>query len=456
MLRSKSVYYLRLFSSNEGGVWPVFKPTCCRCLSSKGHFDPEILNVVTTAQKTSKRRYVRGFREEGPSHQGGDKVSVSDTASMTPSLLDSTVDVKSLLENAASFQDNKITSPDDIWSSSPYPKGAVPGQSQALHSVRPLVDPRRTSIILFPGQGAQFVGMGKGLIAVPMVKDMYEEASSILGYDLLKLCMEGPKSELYKTVHCQPAILVTSLAAVEKLKDENPEAVESCMATAGFSVGEFAALVFAGSLSFEDAVHVVKIRAEAMQAASELLPSGMTTVFFGPDARINYACVVAKEWCRKLGISNVECRIANYLYPTCKVIAGNEEALQFIEMNAQDFGIRRFKRLPVSGAFHTDLMLPASEPFQAALREIALKPPVISVHSNIDGKRYRSVSHIQKALAEQMSSPVKWEQLLHILYERNPETPFPNSYECGPGRALRAILKMVNAKAAECMTTIDV
>uniref|UniRef100_T1J2B6 [acyl-carrier-protein] S-malonyltransferase n=1 Tax=Strigamia maritima TaxID=126957 RepID=T1J2B6_STRMM len=356
----------------------------------------------------------------------------------------STQSVTDLLKSAASFKDDEPKSPDDLWSSSAYPKGANPAENV----IRPKVDPKDTSIILFPGQGSQFVGMGKMLIDYPNVKEMFSIASDILKYDLQKLCFEGPISELNKTSYCQPAILVTSLAAVEKLKVDKPQAVENCIATAGFSVGEFSALVFADCISFHDAISVMKVRAEAMQYASEIVPSGMMTVFFGADNRVNYACCVAKQWCRKLGIENPECRIANYLHPTCKVIAGNEEALQFIEMNAQDFGIRRLKRLAVSGAFHTDLMIPAEEPLKIALRKIKIKPPLINVHSNVDGKQYVDINHIYRGLIEQISSPVKWEQILHFLYERSQGTNYPETYECGPGRQLTAILKLVNGKAA--------
>ncbi|XP_013774994.1 probable malonyl-CoA-acyl carrier protein transacylase, mitochondrial isoform X1 [Limulus polyphemus] len=289
--------------------------------------------------------------------------------------------------------------------------------------------------------------MGHNLLKFPNVQEMFKLASEILGYDLLKLCLEGPKSELDKTRHSQAAVLVTSLAAVEKLKDERPLAVENCVATAGFSVGEFTALTFAGALSFEEAVRLVKIRGEAMQAASELTPSGMMTVFYRPDAKINFACHAAEEWCIRKGLQDPVCKVANFLFPHCKVIAGNEEALKFIEMNAEDFGIRRIKHLAVSGAFHTNLMKPAQLVLKEALKQCKINPPLISVHSNVDGKHYRNADIICKNLSKQLCSPVKWEQIMHIIYERPSTTSFPRTFECGPGQSLRTILKMVNAKA---------
>ncbi|XP_023234922.1 probable malonyl-CoA-acyl carrier protein transacylase, mitochondrial [Centruroides sculpturatus] len=354
--------------------------------------------------------------------------------------------VKELLENAAEFKDD-LQSENDVWSTPVYPVNADPRRDQAVHSIRPKVDPRTTSVVLFPGQGSQYVGMGKQLLEYKNVKEMYEIASQIAGYDLLQLCLTGPKEELDKTLHCQLAVVVTSLAAVERLKEENPEAIEQCVATAGFSVGEYAALVFAGALSFEDAIRLVKIRGQAMQEASEQISSGMMTVFFHPDAKIKFACKAAEQWCKRQGIEDPVCTVANYLYPECKVIAGNMEALKFIELNASDFGIKKLKYLPVSGAFHTLLMKPAEEVLKNALKNTNFNSPLIPVHSNIDGKPHKDASDIRKNLCKHVCKPVKWEQTLHILYTRPTDTPFPNSFVCGPDRSLQTLLRMVNLKA---------
>lgn len=143
---------------------------------------------------------------------------------------------------------------EDEWRTSPYPIGGVvnPRQSQSMKSLRPKVDPSETSIILFPGQGSQYVGMGKELLKFPAACDIFEAANSILKYDLLKLMLKGPKQQLDQTKYCQPAVVVCSLAALEKLKEERPSAIEKCMATAGFSVGEITALTFAGVFKFGD------------------------------------------------------------------------------------------------------------------------------------------------------------------------------------------------------------
>ncbi|KAK4028796.1 hypothetical protein OUZ56_021814 [Daphnia magna] len=417
-----------------------------------------------------KRLYARGSRyfptDQPPDNsESENKLHNNESNGQNPSHVECASKIirespKELLENAASFKEGLPANVpkdrmEDIWNSDPYPKNTNWKQSQAKHSIRPARDPRDTSIILFPGQGTQFVGMGKELLQYPLVKQMFDLASSVLGYNLLSLCLDGPKETLNKTVFCQPAILVSSLACVEKLKATNPEAINSCIATAGFSVGEITALVFAKALTFENAVRLVKLRAEAMQFASDMTKSGMLTVFFGPNSKVNTACADARRHCEVLGLENIECKVANYLYPECKVIAGNIEALNFIEKNAARYEFRRLKRLPVSGAFHTNLMEPAANVLSKALKKIPIQQPIIAVHSNIDGKRYRNSDHIVRFLPQQVVKPVCWEQTMHILYERNPDQHYPLTFECGPGSSLKSILRMVNAKAAHKCTLVS-
>jgi [acyl-carrier-protein] S-malonyltransferase len=289
--------------------------------------------------------------------------------------------------------------------------------------------------------------MAEKLTKIPEVRDLYQHAKEILGYDLLELCMKGPKYKLNQTVFAQPAIAVTSLASLERLKESRPTAIDTCVATAGFSLGEITALIFAEAIPFESGLKLIQIRAEAMQEASEKNPSGMATVLYGPDSTLSDACEKAKEWCLERGVENPECQIANYLFPHCKVVAGSDEALSFIEKNKDLFKLRRIKRLPVSGAFHTKLMESAVEPFRKALKKIEIQDPIISVHSCIDGKVYKNASHIVSQLPKQIVKPVKWEQLLHIVYERKQTEHFPKTFECGPGDSLMSILKQVNMKA---------
>nr|XP_023022242.1 probable malonyl-CoA-acyl carrier protein transacylase, mitochondrial [Leptinotarsa decemlineata] len=299
--------------------------------------------------------------------------------------------LKKLLEESSTFQNISPLSKEQQWATLPYtedPNTAL-SRKQGDYFKNPGNDPRDSSIILFPGQGTQYVGMAKELMKFPMAKDLFELANHILGYDLLKVCLKGPQEKLDQTQFAQPAIMVSSLAAIEQLKEERPNAVANCVATAGFSLGEITALVFAGSLGFERALQLVNIRAEAMQLAAEAYKGGMLTIMIRPDSKLNYACLKAKDWAVDKGDPIPECKIANYLYPDCKVVSGSESALQYIEENYKIFNLRKVKRLPVSGAFHSKLMLPAMETFQKSLEKTRIEDPAISVYSNVTGKKYK-------------------------------------------------------------------
>ncbi|XP_038612026.1 malonyl-CoA-acyl carrier protein transacylase, mitochondrial [Tachyglossus aculeatus] len=312
------------------------------------------------------------------------------------------------------------------------------------------------SVLLFPGQGSQAVGMGRGLLGLPAARALYRAAAAVLGYDLLDLCLRGPPAQLARTVHCQPAVFVASLAAVEKLRHRRPEAIENCVAAAGFSVGEFAALVFAGAMEFAEGLHAVKVRAEAMQAASQAAPSGMLSVLGRHQTKYHLACAEAREHCLALGIQDPVCQVANFLFPDCRVIAGHLEALQFLQKNASRFHFRRTKPLPVSGAFHTRLMEPAQEPLAQVLAKTEIRKPLVAVHSNVDGHKYHQPKHVRQLLVKQVVTPVKWEQTMHAIYERRKGTDFPQTFEVGPGQQLGSILRSCNLQAWKSYSRVDV
>ncbi|XP_033161799.1 probable malonyl-CoA-acyl carrier protein transacylase, mitochondrial [Drosophila mauritiana] len=314
---------------------------------------------------------------------------------------------------------------------------------------RPAIDPKETSVMLFPGQGTQYVGMAKDLLRFPGARRIFELANEVLKYDLLKICLEGPREKLNRTEHAQLAVMVSSLAALEQLREERPKAIETCVAAAGFSLGEITALVYADALPFDKALRLVQVRATAMQVACDQAAGAMAMTIYGPDTNLGEACARAQQWCLEKGVESPYCGIANYMYPHCKVVAGNVEALEFLEQNAKALKIRRMKRLAVSGAFHTPLMQSAVEPFTKALKTVRLQDPVIRVYSNVDGKPYRHAKHILTQLPKQIVRPVKWEQTLHEMYERKQGVDFPRTFECGPGKGLVQVLEKVNAKAAQ-------
>ncbi|XP_017136529.1 probable malonyl-CoA-acyl carrier protein transacylase, mitochondrial [Drosophila miranda] len=320
---------------------------------------------------------------------------------------------------------------------------------------RPAIDPKETSVMLFPGQGTQYVGMAKDLLRFPGARHIFELANQVLNYDLLKICLEGPREKLNRTEHAQLAVMVSSLAALEQLREERPHAIENCVAAAGFSLGEITALVYAGAMPFDKAVKLVQVRATAMQAACDRAAGAMAMTLYGPDTNLGEACAKAQQWCLDRGVESPYCGIANYMYPHCKVVAGNVEALEFLEKNAKALKIRRMKRLAVSGAFHTPLMQSAVEPFTKALKSLSLQDPIIRVYSNVDGKPYRHAKNILIQLPKQIVRPVKWEQTLHEMYERKQGADFPRTFECGPGKGLLQVLEKVNAKAAQSCLNVS-
>jgi [acyl-carrier-protein] S-malonyltransferase len=314
----------------------------------------------------------------------------------------------------------------------------------------------KASIILFPGQGSQYVGMVKNLC--PKGRSLFEMANQVLGYDLLSLCQNGPEADLNKTVHSQPAIFVSSLAAVERLAEMSIGAVEECKATAGFSVGEFASLVFAQSIDFVDALKLLKLRAEVTQRISETVPSGMMTVISGNDGKVKQACEMAREYCARSGMSIDEsvCSISNHLFPHAKVIGGHQKALEFIELHGKDFGIKRMKRLAVSGAFHTAIMRPAYDDLKKALQKMPIKTPQIGVYSNITGDLYRDADQIRKSLARHVYMPVQWEQTMQKMYQDiRIDDELPVTFECGPQNNMTTMLGMVNLKAKKLSYNIE-
>ena len=289
---------------------------------------------------------------------------------------------KNLLENSVTTDDDL---PDDVGPSSRKERKKPRHPKKDEADLGPGVDLSDKSVLLFPGQGAQFVGMGARLLEVSSVREMFEQASQILNYDLLKVCLEGPRSLLDQTRHCQAATVVTSLAAVELLYQQQPDLIRNCLAVAGFSVGEITAAIFSGALSFGEGIQLVKVRGEAMQAASELEESGMMTVFFGADNQLGFGCEVAREFVRRHhDIESPVCQVANHLYCGAKVLGGHTLALNFIAENKSDFKIRKIAKLPVSGAFHTPLMEPAVESFRVALSNTKVVDPRVPLYSNYD------------------------------------------------------------------------
>lgn len=290
---------------------------------------------------------------------------------------------------------------------------------------------------LFPGQGAQTVGMGRQLVqSLPAARAIFDRASEIVGYDLAQLCLEGPAEKLDSTVYSQPALFVTSLAALEWLKANKPEVVDSAAAAAGLSLGEYTALVFAGVMTFEDGLKVVQQRGAAMQDAADATPSGMISVLGLEREKIEQLCDQAR------GPGEV-LQIANLLCPGNIVVSGHKIACAKLAELANAAGAMKTIPLAVAGAFHTSIMEPARERLAAALAGVPLKKPRIPVVSNVDATAHDNPEEIRQLLVKQLVSPVRWEDSQRWLLAQG----FGPHWEVGPGRVLRGLLKRIERKA---------
>lgn len=288
--------------------------------------------------------------------------------------------------------------------------------------------------LLFPGQGAQFVGMGKNLYSTfEPAKTLFDRARSVLGYDLAKICFDGPSDELDSTVVSQPAIFTLSLAALAYLKDEKPEIVDHCEATAGLSLGEYTALVFAGVFEFEDGLRLVQQRGQAMQDAADATPSGMVSIIGMEQAEVEKLCDEQRR--------DDVLQVANILCPGNIAISGTNAACERVaELSAA--GKIHAIPLAVAGAFHTPIMKPADEKLAKVLAGIKMNKPRIPVISNVDAVPHDDPEEIRQILVKQILSPVLWEKSVKSLLEQG----FDTFYEVGPGRVLRGLLKRIDRK----------
>jgi [acyl-carrier-protein] S-malonyltransferase len=287
---------------------------------------------------------------------------------------------------------------------------------------------------LFPGQGAQYVGMGAALAgSLSAAKVLFDQASAVLGYDLLALCANGPAERLNATDVSQPAIFVASLAALDSLKQTEPDAAKDVVAAAGLSLGEYTALVFAGAMSFADGLTVVHERGRAMQAAADATKSGMVSALLLDADRVGELVVETKSAGRIW--------VANYLCPGNTVLSGEAAAIDVAEKLIAAKGGKPV-RLAVAGAFHTELMKPADEKLAAALAGIAIQPPRIPVWSNVDAKPHTDPAEVRSLLVKQVLHPVRWEETMRNLFAEGVE----RFYEIGPGKVLAGLLKRINRK----------
>ncbi|MBS7372206.1 MAG: ACP S-malonyltransferase [Bacteroidaceae bacterium] len=290
---------------------------------------------------------------------------------------------------------------------------------------------------VFPGQGAQFSGMGKDLYETnETAKALFEKANEILGFRITDIMFAGTDEELKQTRVTQPAVFLHSVISAICLGDDfQPDMV------GGHSLGEFSALVAAGALSFEDGLRLVHARALAMQKACEVAPGTMAAIIALPDDTIESICSeVSAE-------GNGVVVPANYNCPGQLVISGNVEAVNAACDKLKAAGAKRALVLPVGGAFHSPLMQPAAEELQKAIEEVEFKTPRCPIYQNVDAQAHTDASEIKQNLMAQLTASVKWTQEVNNMIEAG-ATDFT---ECGPGKALQGMIAKI-AKGNEAVT----
>lgn len=281
---------------------------------------------------------------------------------------------------------------------------------------------------VFPGQGAQFVGMGKDLYEnSPLAKELFEKANEILGYRITDIMFEGTDEDLRQTKVTQPAVFLHSVISALCMGDEfKPEM------TAGHSLGEFSALVAAGALSFEDGLKLVYARAMAMQKACEATPSTMAAIIALPDDKVEEICA---------SIQNEVCVPANYNCPGQIVISGSIEGINQACELMKAAGAKRALPLKVGGAFHSPLMNPAKVELETAINATEIQTPKCPVYQNVDAKPHTNPEEIKKNLIAQLTASVRWTQTVENMIADG-ATDFT---ECGPGNVLQGLIKKIDS-----------
>ncbi len=279
---------------------------------------------------------------------------------------------------------------------------------------------------VFPGQGAQFIGMGKDLYdSSPLAKDLFEKANEILGFRITDIMFEGTEEELKQTNVTQPAIFLHSVILAKVLGDS----FQPYMA-AGHSLGEFSALVACESMSFEDGLKLVSQRANAMQKACEIEPSTMAAVLGMEDADVERICKETE------GVVVA----ANYNCPGQLVISGSIEAVNKACESLKEAGAKRALVLPVGGAFHSPLMEPAREELAKAIKETNFNTPICPIYQNVVAKGVTNTEEIQANLIAQLTAPVRWTQTMHQMIADGAS----KMIEVGPGKVLQGLVKKVD------------
>ncbi len=289
---------------------------------------------------------------------------------------------------------------------------------------------------LFPGQGAQVVGMGAEIAqSFPVAAEIFDKANDIVGFGLSRICFEGPAEQLNSTTISQPAIFVTSAAILEVLSTKPATSSLSADVTAGLSLGEYTALYAAGLISFEDALVLVKKRGEAMQAAADATKGSMVSIIGLDEEKARQLCAEAAEGELIVPV--------NFNCPGQTVVSGSKSACKRAEVLAEKYGAIKAVPLEVAGAFHTEMMSGAAEALKEALSNCEIsEPSEIKTIANINAEYYESSPKVAEGLIKQLTCPILWQKCMERLWADGVE----KFYEIGPGRVLTGLMRRINRK----------
>lgn len=284
--------------------------------------------------------------------------------------------------------------------------------------------------LLFPGQGSQYIGMGKDLYETfPESKAVFDQADRILGFSLSKLCFEGPLENLTKTQYCQPAVFTVSIAALEALSSKQKEVISSARYSAGLSLGEYAALVASGVIGFEEGLRLVSKRARLMEEATHTYPGKMAAVL-GLEGKL------AADIC-----AQTDAQIANRNCPGQIVISGKVEAVEKAKASLLASGAKRVIDLEVSGAFHSSLMKKAADEFKVFLDSFTFRMASLPIISNVTASSTRDTAVIRENLFRQIYSSVLWEDTVRFMADEGVKL----LYEIGPGNVLKGLIRKIDS-----------
>eukprot|EP00930_Biecheleria_cincta_P022429 TRINITY_DN1636_c0_g1_i1.p1 TRINITY_DN1636_c0_g1~~TRINITY_DN1636_c0_g1_i1.p1 ORF type:complete len:561 (-),score=137.62 TRINITY_DN1636_c0_g1_i1:60-1742(-) len=341
-----------------------------------------------------------------------------------------------------------LPSPEELAAKMDLPRSTIPRPPAKGKPPLPVA-------MMFPGQGSQYVGMLKNLMDIPAVEKMLSSAQAVLGWDLKDLCLNGPEAKLAETKYCQPVMFVAGMAGVELMKQTRREMVERVQAVAGLSLGEYTAICAAGVLDFEDCLKLVKLRAEAMQKATDLRPQSMASVAGLDRNTLERLCREAKE--ADQSVESPVCQIANVLFPAGFTCGGTKSTVDKLCELATKARALQARPIKTGGGFHTSLMAPAEDELSKALDEALpkMKPPRCAVYFNITGKKVAPGTNPKEfidLMKKQLTSEVLWEQTIkQMVFDQ-----VKDFFEVGPLKQLKSMIKRIDQDAFKRTENISV